>query len=405
MDKLTLADLNLDGRRVLVRVDFNVPLAACPPVQPFEDVSYVVSDGTRIHAALPTLRAILDAGGKAILLSHLGRPKGQPDGKFSLAPVAEYLSNLLDGQVRFCNSTTGPLVHRILRGMPASTVLLLENTRFLPGETSNDRALAKALAELGDVFVNDAFGTCHREHASNVGVAELVPQAAAGLLVERELQQLGAALNNPAAPVVALLGGAKVSDKMGVIRNLAQIADHILIGGAMSYTFLKASGFDTGDSLVEDDRLDDALDMTVATSGKLMLPVDHVASTELAAADDAVITGRDIPEGLMGLDIGPATVKRYTEILRKAKTIIWNGPMGVFEQPAFAKGTLAMASCLAEATRNQAVTVVGGGDSVAAIHQADLASQVTHVSTGGGAMLQFLEGRDLPGVTVLTDRN
>lgn len=405
MDKLTLADLNLDGRRVLVRVDFNVPLAACPPVQPFEDVSYVVSDGTRIHAALPTLRAILDAGGKAILLSHLGRPKGQPDGKFSLAPVAEYLSNLLDGQVRFCNSTTGPLVHRILRGMPASTVLLLENTRFLPGETSNDRALAKALAELGDVFVNDAFGTCHRAHASNVGVAELVPQAAAGLLVERELQQLGAALHNPAAPVVALLGGAKVSDKMGVIRNLAQIADHILIGGAMSYTFLKASGFDTGDSLVEDDRLDDALDMTVATSGKLMLPVDHVASTELSAADDAVITGRDIPEGLMGLDIGPATVKRYTEILRNAKTIIWNGPMGVFEQPAFAKGTLAMASCLAEATRNQAVTVVGGGDSVAAIRQADLASQVTHVSTGGGAMLQFLEGRDLPGVTVLTDRN
>ena len=404
MDKLTLTDLDLDGRQVLVRVDFNVPLRECQPVQPLESLSYTVADDTRIRAALPTLQTILDAGGKAILLSHLGRPRGEPNQAFSLAPVADHLSNLLDGRVRFCNSTTGPLVDRALRSMPDGTVLLLENTRFLPGETRNDPALAKDLAELGHIFVNDAFGTAHRTHASNVGVAQLVPQAAAGLLLERELRQLGDALHNSTPPVVAILGGAKVSDKMGVIRNLMTIADHILIGGAMSYTFLKARGFDIGKSLVEDDRLDDALDMFVAASGKLKLPVDHIASTSLRAADDVEITGRDIPDGLMGLDIGPATVNRYADILKSAKTIIWNGPMGVFEEPAFASGTLAVASSLAEATKNNAITVVGGGDSVAAIRQANLASQVTHVSTGGGAMLQLLEGRELPGVAVLTDR-
>ena len=403
--KLTLADLDLDGRQVLVRVDFNVPLRECPPIQPLEDVSYAVADDTRIRAALPTVRHIMEAGGKAILLSHLGRPKGQPDPALSLAPVAEHLGGLLDGKVRFCNSTTGPLVDRTLRSMPEGTVLLLENTRFHPGETRNDAGLARDLAQLGHVFVNDAFGTAHRAHASNVGVAQRIPEAAAGLLLERELRLLGSALHSPTPPVVALLGGAKVSDKMGVIRNLTTVADHILIGGAMSYTFLKARGFNTGDSLVEDDRLDDALDMFVAASGKLKLPVDHIASTGLRATSEATAVSRDIPAGLMGLDIGPATVDRYLDILRSANTIIWNGPMGVFEESAFAAGTLAMASGLAEATRNNAVTVVGGGDSVAAVRQARLASRVTHVSTGGGAMLQFLEGRDLPGVSVLTDRN
>lgn len=404
MNKLTLGDLDLKGQQVLVRVDFNVPLSKYPPVQPLEDVSYVVSDDTRIQAALPTVRAILDAGGKAILLSHLGRPNGQPNPAFSLAPVAETLGSLLKGRVRFCNSTTGPLVERTLRSMPDGTVLLLENTRFLPGETRNDPVLAKALASLGHIFVNDAFGTAHRAHASNVGVARHIPQAAAGLLLERELRQLRRILHNPTPPVVALLGGAKVSDKIGVIRNLTAIADHILIGGAMSYTFLKARGFNTGNSLVENDRLEDALDMFVAASGKLKLPVDHIASTGLRAISDETVTPRDIPQGLMGLDIGPATVSRYADIIGSAKTIIWNGPMGVFEEPVFAKGTLAVASSLACATRNNAITVVGGGDSVAALRQAQMASNVTHVSTGGGAMLQFLEGRDLPGVSVLTDR-
>ncbi|MDE2957340.1 MAG: phosphoglycerate kinase [Bacteroidota bacterium] len=405
MNKLTLADLDLDRHQVLVRVDFNVPLSERPPTQPFEDVSYAVADDTRIRAALPTVRAIMEAGGRAILLSHLGRPKGQPNSSLSLAPVAEHLGGLLDGKVRFCNSTTGPLVDRTLRSMPDGTVLLLENTRFHPGETRNDADFAKDLAQLGDVFVNDAFGTAHRAHASNVGVAQRIPKAAAGLLLERELRLLGDALHHPTPPVVALLGGAKVSDKIGVIRSLAAMADHILIGGAMSYTFLKARGFNTGASLVEDDWVDDALNMFVAAAGKLKLPVDHIVSTDLRATAEARTVSRDIPAGFMGLDIGPATVERYLDILRRANTIIWNGPMGVFEKPAFAAGTHAMASGLAEVTRKNAITVVGGGDSVAAVHRAGLASQITHVSTGGGAMLQFLEGRDLPGVSVLTDRS
>ena len=404
MKKLTLADLDLSGRRVLVRVDFNVPLAKGPPVQPLEDASYTVSDDTRIQAALPTIQAILDAGGKAILLSHLGRPKGQFIQKFSLAPVADHLGKLLNSPVRFCNTTTGPIVHRTLRGMPGGSVLLLENTRFLTGEIRNDPSLAKELAKFADVFVNDAFGTSHRAHASTVGVTRHVKQAAAGLLLEQELLQLGAAVHNPIHPVVALLGGAKVSDKLGVIKNLSRIADQILIGGAMSYTFLKAEGFNAGNSLVENDRLDDALDMIVAASGKLKLPVDHMVSAGLNAGDGQITDGRDIPEGLLGVDIGPASIERYAGILRTARTIIWNGPMGVFENPSFAGGTHAMAACLAEASTNGAVTVVGGGDSVAAIRQAGVADQLTHVSTGGGAMLQFLEGRDLPGVSALTDR-
>ena len=404
MNKLTLADLDLYGKRVLVRLDFNVPLLESPPVPPGEGTTHKVADDTRIRAALPTLGTITDSGGKAVLLSHLGRPKGEPNPMLSLSPVASHLSSLLGAPVRFCSETTGVLVYKTIRSMPNGSILLLENTRFLPGETRNDPILATELAELGDLFVNDAFGTSHRAHASNVGVARLMPRAAAGYLLEHELKQMQGALDARASPMIALLGGAKVSDKIGVITNLINIVDQILIGGAMSYTFLKAKGFNTGNSLVEDDRLDDALDMIAAAKGNIILPIDHITSTGLDAPDDSQVTQMDIPEGLMGLDIGPATTQLYADIIRKAKTVIWNGPMGVFENPAFATGTRTMASALVDATNTGAVTIVGGGASVAAITQAGLETKVSHISTGGGAMLQVLEGKSLPGVTVLTDK-
>ncbi|MCY4158936.1 MAG: phosphoglycerate kinase [Bacteroidetes bacterium] len=399
MSKLTLKDLDLQGKCVLVRVDFNVPLQLCE-----ETNRYEIVDDTRILSALPTIEKIMGADGKAILISHLGRPKGQPNQNFSLAPVSDRLTELLDTSVRFSSETIGSVVEKTVRTMPNGSVILLENTRYFPGETTNDPAFAEELAKLGDLFVNDAFGTAHRAHASNVGVAAHFSKPAAGCLLEKELIQLGHALQSPTPPNVALLGGAKVSDKMGVITNLMGIMDHILIGGAMAYTFLKAKGIPVGNSLVEEDRLDDAREMMEHAGDKLFLPSDHIVSTSFDAPDaiNNPVSGA-IEDGLMGLDIGPNTIKEYTDLILSARTSIWNGPMGVFEKPAFARGTKAMAQAMASATNLGATTIIGGGDSVAAITQANLHENVTHVSTGGGAMLKFLEGKSLPGLEALAD--
>ena len=399
MEKLTLKDLDLGGKCVLVRVDFNVPLR-----EGDESDRYEVADDTRIRAALPTIEAIREANGKAVLMSHLGRPKGRPDPRYSLAPVADRLGELLGTMPRFSSETVGNIVEKTIQAMPYGSVILLENTRYFPGETTNDPDFAAELAKLGEVFVNDAFGTAHRAHASNVGVAKHASLAAAGFLLERELVQLGNVLESPHPPTVALLGGAKVSDKMGVITNLTGIVDHILIGGAMAYTFLKAQGISVGNSLVEEDRLDDAREILDRAAGKLLLPCDHVVSTAIDKPDARRILSGSIENGFMGLDIGPETIAQYTEKVVQAGTCIWNGPMGVFEASAFASGTNAMAHAVAKSTDIGAVTIVGGGDSVAAIKQTGLDSQVTHVSTGGGAMLDFLEGKALPGLIALTDR-
>ncbi|ARA92283.1 MAG: phosphoglycerate kinase [Bacteroidetes bacterium] len=397
MNKLTLDDLTLKGQRVLVRVDFNVPLS-------HENGATTVADDTRIRAALPTIRKIIDSGGKAILISHLGRPKGEVNPKYSLAPVAEHLQQLLGVPVRFVTNTVGPAVREAIANMPEGGVILLENTRFLPGETKNDPALAAELAALADVYVNDAFGAAHRAHASTEGVARKVRQAAMGYLLKREVEYLSRLLEAPDRPFVGVLGGAKVSDKIGVIQSLLQRVDHLLIGGAMSYTFLKALGMQTGASKVEEDRLEEARALYDAAGGKIMLPSDHVIAPAFDNDAPQQVVAGDIPEGQMGLDIGPATIEAYREVLLDARTIVWNGPMGVFEMPNFARGTLAIAETLAEATRKGALTVVGGGDSVAAITQAGFADDVSHVSTGGGAMLEFLEGKTLPGIAALTDK-
>ncbi|MDX1548572.1 MAG: phosphoglycerate kinase [Rhodothermales bacterium] len=397
MPKLTLDALDAAGRTVLVRVDFNVPLEADADGRPR------VTDDTRIRAALPTIRALTEQGARVILASHLGRPKGAPDPAYSLAPVADHLEDLLGEPVRFVSSTTGEAVRKTVQSLPEGGIVLLENTRFHPGETSNDPGFAADLARYADVFVNDAFGSAHRAHASTEGVTHHVEHAAMGRLLQREIEYLSRLLDAPDAPFVAILGGAKVSDKIGVIENLLGRVDALLIGGAMSYTFLKALGHGVGASRVEDDKLDQARTLYEQADGRIVLPVDHVAAE--AFADDAphrTVEG-DIPEGLMGLDVGPQTVARYRERILKAKTVVWNGPMGVFEMPSYAHGTVAVAEAVAEATRRGALTVVGGGDSVAAITQAGFDDDVSHVSTGGGAMLEFLEGKTLPGVAALSD--
>ena len=392
--KLTLDDLDLSGKRVLVRVDFNVPL----------DDSGNVSDDTRIRAALPTIRAITERDGKAILMSHLGRPKGEADLKYSLQPVAAHLEKLLGSDVRFAETTVGEDVRQAVQDLPEGGVLLLENTRFNAGETKNDDGFSTKLAELADVYINDAFGSAHRAHASTEGVTRHVDQAAMGYLLEREVDYLGKLLEAPEHPYVAVLGGAKVSDKIGVIEALLDRVDSLLIGGAMSYTFLKALGHEVGASRVEEDKLDVAKDLYERAGGKIKLPSDHVAAETFANdAPHRTVQG-DIPDGLMGLDIGPETIRTYREALLEAKTVVWNGPMGVFEMSNFAKGTFAIAETLAEATDHGALTVVGGGDSVAAITQAGYENDVSHVSTGGGAMLEFLEGKTLPGVAALTEK-
>lgn len=398
MKKLTLDAVNVQGKRVLIRVDFNVPLTHN------DDTNRpTVADDTRIRAALPTIRHVLDKGGKAILISHLGRPGGSPDPDLSLAAVADHLDTLIEERVRFSSNTTGDAVQEAIDGMGNGCVILLENTRFDPGEKANSDAFADGLAALADVYVNDAFGAAHRAHASTAGVAQRVQPAVMGRLMEKEVQVLTRVRDEPETPMVAILGGAKVSDKMGTVRRLAQNAAHILVGGAMTYTFMKALGHDVGGSLVEEDRLQQAKSLAEDASSVLHLPQDHAYAASIEAEAPAGIADGDIPEGQLGLDIGPATMKAYADYIAEAETIIWNGPMGVFETEAFAKGTLAIADAVAEATDNGAFSVVGGGDSVAALNVSGKADRISHVSTGGGAMLQLLEGAALPGLEALTD--
>jgi phosphoglycerate kinase len=398
MNKLTIDDLDLRGKRVFIRADFNVPLK-----------DGVVTDDTRIRETLPTLRLAIQKGGRLVLASHLGRPKGGPELKYSLKPVAKKLQELLEKPVAFSGDCVGPDAEAQSKALRDGEVLLLENVRFHAEEEKNDEAFSRQLAALCDgLFVLDAFGSSHRAHASVVGITRFVQKAAAGRLMEKELQYLGKAVTNPTRPLVAILGGAKVSDKIEVIENLMKIADSMLIGGAMAYTFLKAQGIATGKSLVEDDKLDLARKILSDAKAKnfcFLLPVDNVTAPELKA--DAPATTCDvvsIPADQMGLDIGPKTAAAYAAEIAKAKTIVWNGPMGVFEMPAFAKGTLEVAKAVAAATAAGATSVVGGGDSVAAVHQAGVADKISHISTGGGASLEFLGGRKLPGVEALTNR-
>jgi phosphoglycerate kinase len=398
MTKLTINDLDLRGKRVFIRVDFNVPLK-----------DGVVTDDTRIRETLPTLHLAIEKGGRLVLASHLGRPKSGPDPKYSLRPAAKKLEELLGKPVAFALDCIGPGAEGQSKALRDGEVLVLENVRFHGGEEKNDEAFSKQLAALCDgLFVCDAFGSAHRAHASVVGITRFVKQSAAGLLMEKELAYLGKAVTNPARPFVAILGGAKVSDKIEVVENLMKIADAMLIGGGMAYTFLKADGEPIGKSLVEDDKLELARRLRDEARQRrfaLLLPVDHVVGSEFKA-DTATqtVSVSATPEGWMGLDIGPKTIETYRQKVAGAKTIVWNGPMGVFEMPAFAKGTLEIAKAIAAATTAGATSIVGGGDSVAAVHQSGLADKISHISTGGGASLEFLAGRKLPGVEALTDK-
>ncbi len=399
MPKLTLDDIQVRDRRVLVRVDFNVPLTQSEGGTP------AVGDDARIRAALPTIREVIDGGGKAILLSHLGRPQGQPDPDLSLACVADHLEDVLGERVRFSSNTTGDTVEEVIGGMTPGGVLLLENTRFQAGETRNAAGFAQALARLGDVYVNDAFGTAHRAHASTVGVTEHVGEAAMGRLFAREVERLTQVRDAPKAPLVVILGGAKVSDKIGLVRELAAQAEHVLVGGAMAYTFLKAQGLSVGASRVEEDRLEVAKTLLAEVGDVIHLPMDHVVAETFDAEEARDVVEGAIPDGLMGLDIGPKTVASYRALIGEAATLIWNGPMGVFERAPFAEGTRAVARAIADATADGAFSTAGGGDSVAAIRQVGVEERISHVSTGGGAMLTLLEGDALPGYEALTDKS
>ncbi len=388
--KKMITDLDVRNKRVLVRVDFNVPLK-----------DGVIKDDTRIQAAIPTIQYLLDHHAAVILASHLGRPKGSPVAEYSLKPVADYLGTLLKAPVKFAEDCIGDQARAAVKDLKTGEVLVLENTRFHAGEEKNDPAMAKALADLADLFVNDAFGSAHRAHASTAGVAEYIP-AAAGFLMQKEIEYLGNAIDDPKRPFVAILGGAKVSDKIGVIENLLKKADKILIGGGMANTFLAAQGYEMADSLVEKDALDQARDLITKGSGKLLLPVDLVIADAFEdTAEQKVVGLGNLPSGWRALDIGPETVSAFAEEIEKAGTIVWNGPMGVFEMPSFAKGTFAIAKVVAE---SKAISVIGGGDSVSAINQSGLADKITHISTGGGASLEMLEGLELPGLAVLADK-
>lgn len=394
MNKKTIEDINVSGKRVLVRVDFNVPL----------DENKNITDETRITAALPTIRYLLDHQAKVILCSHLGRPKGEFNMKYSLAPVAKRLGELLQKSVVLTQDVIGASAKQAVATLKNGDVVLLENVRFHKEEEKNDPAFAKALADLAEVYVNDAFGTAHRAHASTTGVAAYLP-AVAGYLIGKELDIMGKALLNPDRPFVAILGGAKVSDKIGVIKNLLEKVNTLIIGGGMAYTFLKASGYEIGKSLLEADKVALASELMEAAKAKgvqLLLPVDTVIAQEFKA--DAVyktVESNQIPADWQGLDIGPETRVLFASVIEKAKTVIWNGPMGVFEFPAFALGTRAVAQAMSEC---QGVTIIGGGDSAAAVEQMGFADKMTHISTGGGASLEFLEGLELPGVAALNDR-
>jgi len=393
VSKLSLTDIDVAHRRVFMRVDFNVPLR-----------DGVITDDTRIAAALPSIRHVLDHGGRLILASHLGRPKGKPEPRYSLKPVAERLSSLLGGEVNFVSDCVGPEAEALSNKLQDGEVLLLENLRFHAEEEKNDPAFSKQLAALCDVYVNDAFGAAHRAHASTAGITAFVQPAACGLLMQKELDALGHALTLAEKPYVAIVGGAKVSDKIELIESFLNLATHILIGGAMAYTFLRAKNITTGKSLVEADKIGlagDLLARAAARNVSLELPVDHVVAAGLDASESQVVAIDRTPADQMGLDIGPETIRHYSAILANAKTIVWNGPMGVFENPRFSQGTFAIAKAVAE---SKAFSIIGGGDSAAAVAQSGMESKITHISTGGGASLEFLSGQKLPGVEALTEK-
>jgi phosphoglycerate kinase len=397
MKKLSIDDLNLKDKRVLVRVDFNVPL----------DENLQVTDDIRIVSSLPTIKKIVSDDGKAILMSHLGRPKGKVNPKYSLKPAAEKLGELLDKEITLAPDCIGGEVKQIVDNMKVGNIVLLENLRFHEEEEKNDPGFAKQLSEFGEVYINDAFGSAHRAHASTEGVTKYIDKCAAGYLMQKELEYLGSAVSSPAKPYCAILGGAKISGKIDVINNLLDKVDSMLIGGGMAFTFFKAQEKEIGKSLLEEEKLELAKELLEKVKGinvKFLLPVDVVVADEFKNESPSETVSVDsVASGKMGLDIGPETVKLFKDEIMKSKTIVWNGPMGVFEMPNFAEGTFEIAKALAEATSNGAVTVVGGGDSSAAISKAGLEDKVSHVSTGGGASLEFLEGKTLPGVAALTD--
>lgn len=393
-NKMTVSDIDLKGKRVIARVDFNVPL----------DAEGNITDDKRIREALPTIRYILEQGAKLILVSHLGRPKNGPEAKFSMKPAAHRLSELLGKEVVLAADVIGEDAKAKAQALEAGQVLMLENVRFHKEEEKNDPAFAKELASLADIYVNDAFGTAHRAHASTAGLADYLP-AVCGYLIKKELDIMGKALDNPERPFVSILGGAKVSDKISVIENLLDKVDVLIIGGGMAYTFLKCQGHQIGNSICENDKLDlarELLEKAKAKGVNLLLPLDNVAGKEFKADTEAqVVPSDEIPDGWMGMDIGENTIASFSEAIRSAKTVVWNGPMGVFEMEQFANGTRKVAQALAE---SGAISIVGGGDSAAAVEQLGFADKITHISTGGGASLEFLEGKELPGIAVLNEK-
>jgi len=397
MRKLFIDDLQLQGKKVLVRVDFNVPL----------DENLQITDDMRIVSALPTIKKIISSGGKAILMSHLGRPKGERIDKFSLKPVAVRLSGLLDKNVKFASDCIGDEVKKLVDSLNDGEVLLLENLRFHSGETKNDPEFAKQLAEFGDVYINDAFGTAHRAHASTEGVTKFIEKCAAGYLMEKEIKFLGKAVTEPERPYTAILGGAKISGKIDVIQNLFSKVNTLIIGGGMAYTFFKAMGYEIGTSILEEEKIDvasEVLKKAGESKVSILLPLDIVVADEFKNDTKfEIVDAENIPAGKMGLDIGPRSIEFFKKVILQSKTVVWNGPMGVFEFDNFAKGTEEIAKALVEATAEGATTIVGGGDSAAAIKKAGLSDKVSHVSTGGGASLEFLEGKELPGIAALTD--
>src|SRR6266511_2229226 len=394
-NKLSIADIPIRGQRLFIRVDFNVPV----------DAHGRVTDDTRMRASLPTIRYALEREAKVILASHLGRPSGKFEARYSLKPVAARLAELLGQDVTMVEDCIGPAVQALVARMREGDVLLLENLRFHAGEEKNDPSFAQQLAQLADVYVNDAFGTAHRAHASTEGITKFIPTAVAGLLMQAELEHLGRLLETPERPAMAILGGAKVSDKIGLILNILPKLDQVLIGGGMAYTFFVAQGIAVGNSLVESEKLEAAREILAQAKSRrvtMRLPEDHVIAQRLeAAASTRVVPREGISTGWMGVDIGPRTIEAFTKVIDEAKTVVWNGPLGVFEVAPFAKGTNAVALAVAAA---KATSIVGGGDTVAAVNQAGVAERITHISTGGGAFLELLEGRELPGVTALTDK-